>query len=351
MFIEVGKQVKVEDLIHGIIVQSGNDATIAAAEGLSGSEKSFAEDITDIAHELGMNNTNFANASGWPDPDHYSTARDLATLAAATIDNFPEYYHYFAEKEFTYNNIKQRNRNPLIYRNMGADGLKTGHTEDGGYGLIGSGKHKGRRVIIVVNGLQSEKDRAQESAKLLEWGLRRFTLKTLFEKDTPLADVPVLYGKEKTVAAILKDDITLSVPKITSADVTTATDIAGTLTAPIVQGQEIGTFRVTIPGQDELSYPLYAQTAIAEKNILSKNCRETDQYGQKEGTKIMTQHGLFISFEGGEGSGKTTQINRLADYLNEQKHKIVTTREPGGTPEAEKNPRFPRQTRRRQLDT
>lgn len=270
MFVEVGKRVKVEDLIRGIVIQSGNDATIVVAEGLAGSEDNFAEAITDKAREIGMKDTNFRNASGWPDPDHYSTARDLATLATSMIQEFPEYYHYFSEKEFSYNNINQRNRNPLIYRDIGADGLKTGHTESGGYGVIGSGTHKDRRVIVVVNGLQSEKERAQESAKLLEWGLRRFELKTLFNKDTPLAEAAVIFGKEKTVSAVLGEDFKATVLKLATEETTAKVVLTEPLTAPVKAGQQIGQLIVQIPHQDALTAPLYAQSAVAEKNIIAK---------------------------------------------------------------------------------
>jgi serine-type D-Ala-D-Ala carboxypeptidase (penicillin-binding protein 5/6) len=155
MFVPLGQMVKVEDLIRGVIVQSGNDATIVLAEGLAGSEGEFAAAMNRKAKELGMINSNFMNASGWPDENHYSTCHDLAILAIALIRDFPDYYKYYAEKEFTYNNIKQGNRNPLLYKNIGADGIKTGHTESAGYGLMASGVRDGRRVVMVLNGMAS----------------------------------------------------------------------------------------------------------------------------------------------------------------------------------------------------
>ena len=182
MFIEVGKKVKVEDLIRGVIIQSGNDATIALAEGLAGSEEMFANALNRKAKELGMDNSSFMNASGWPDENHYSTARDLAKLAKAMIEEFPEYYEFYSETEFTFNDIKQANRNPLLGAGIGADGLKTGHTDDGGYGLIGTGVNDdGRRVIMVLNGMESKKERREESIRLLQWGLNGFTNVVLFE--------------------------------------------------------------------------------------------------------------------------------------------------------------------------
>jgi D-alanyl-D-alanine carboxypeptidase (penicillin-binding protein 5/6) len=270
MFVSVGEKVKIEDLIRGILVQSGNDATIVVAEGLAGTEADFADAITAKAHELGMENTNFTNASGWPDPDHYSTTRDLSIMAKNIIQNFPDYYPYFSEKEFTYNNITQRNRNPLIYRDMGADGLKTGHTEDGGYGLIGSGANKDRRVIIVVNGIATESDRAQEAARLLDWGLRRFVLKTLFEGNTPLAKPPVIYGKSKTIPVGLKEDLQLSIPRMGAKNVEAITEFATPIKAPVKTGDQLGTVKITIPGQHPTTYPLYALSDVEESNIISK---------------------------------------------------------------------------------
>jgi D-alanyl-D-alanine carboxypeptidase (penicillin-binding protein 5/6) len=212
MFVEVGKTVRVEDLIRGVIVQSGNDATVVLAEGLAGTEDSFASAITAKAHEMGMSNTNFANASGWPDPNHYSTARDLATLAMHLIRDFPEDYKYFGETEFEWNNIKQPNRNPLLYKNIGADGLKTGHTEAAGYGLMGSGARDGRRVVMVLNGMSSMTERAEESARLLDWALRDFENITFFKAGESVEDAVVVMGEAKAVPLVLDEDLTVTIP-------------------------------------------------------------------------------------------------------------------------------------------
>lgn len=270
MFVEVGKQVKVEDLIRGVAIQSGNDATIVLAEGLEGSEEGFAITITDKAHEIGMTDSNFANASGWPDPNHYSTAHNLAILGRSLIRDFPEYYHYFSEKEFTYNNIKQRNRNPLIYRDIGADGVKTGHTEIGGYGLIGSGINNGRRVVIVINGLESEKARAQESAKLLEWGLRSFRYEDVITKDQKLATVPVVFGSETEINITAPEAINLAVPKRPDAPPKITATFQQPLIAPIKQGDEIGTLTIEIEGQAPYKTPIKAPQDVAEKGWLGK---------------------------------------------------------------------------------
>ncbi len=271
MFVEVDKMVKVEDLLRGVLIQSGNDATIVLAEGLAGNEDYFAEAITAMAHSLGMKNSNFKNASGWPDPDHYSTARDLSTLATHLIRDFPEYYHIFSEKEFTFSNITQRNRNPLLYRNIGADGLKTGHTEIGGYGLMASGVNKdGRRVILVLNGLPSEKARAQEGARLLEWGLKRFEYHTFFKAGETVKSPAVIYGKSKTVDAIPHEDIIAAVPALAMGmrNVKAEASFDEPLTAPIHKGDKVGLLTVTIPEQEALTFPLYAKEDVPQKNII-----------------------------------------------------------------------------------
>jgi D-alanyl-D-alanine carboxypeptidase (penicillin-binding protein 5/6) len=270
MFVEVDKRVKVEDLIRGVIIQSGNDATIVLAEGLAGTEEAFAELLNKKARELGMDDSNFRNASGWPDPNHYSTASDLSKLAAALIRDYPQYYGYYSEKEFTYNDITQANRNPLLYRNIGADGIKTGHTDAGGYGLIGSGVRDGRRVIVVVNGLGSAKARASESAKLLEWGLQSFTNKTLFEAGVEVENADVVLGKDKTVPLTLAEPLRLTLPKITADDWGMRVHYNGPLTAPITKGQEIGKLEIDIPGFYKVMRPLYAGADVEELGFFSK---------------------------------------------------------------------------------
>lgn len=269
MFVEVDKRVEVEDLIRGVIVQSGNDATIVLAEGLAGSENAFAEGATSRAHELGMKDSNFVNASGWPDEEHYSTAHDLSILARNLVRNFPEYYNYYSEKEFTFNNITQKNRNPLLYRNIGADGIKTGHTQAGGYGLIGSGQHKGRRVVLVVNGLRDEKARAQESAKLLEWGLKRFENLKLFAAGESVESAAVVLGRKETVPAVLKEELKVTVPKIALKEFTVTARFNEPLIAPVQEGQEIGTLVVEVPHIGTVERPLYAEQSVGELGFLA----------------------------------------------------------------------------------
>ncbi len=262
MFVPVGKQVKIEDLIRGVIVQSGNDATIVLAEGLAGDEDSFAAALNRKARDLGMKNSHFMNASGWPDPDHYSTARDLSILARAVINDFPEYYSYYKEEEFTYSKIKQGNRNPLLYRNIGADGLKTGHTDVGGYGLIGTGVKDGRRVVIVVNGLESSKDRADEATKLLAWGLNGFRDLTLFDDQNDLGRADVYLGMNTTVGLRAAKTLNLVVPKLFENDLDVKITYKSPLKAPIKKGQEVGTVTISIPKGKVVDIPLITSESV-----------------------------------------------------------------------------------------
>lgn len=262
MFVEVGKTVKVEDLIRGVVIQSGNDATIVLAEGIAGTEEAFAERMNKKAQELGMVNSHFVNASGWPDPEHYSTARDLAILARAIIHDFPEQYKYYSEIEFTYHGIKQGNRNPLLYKNMGADGIKTGHAEEAGYGLIGSGVSNGRRVVLVVNGLESMNARADESTKLLEWGMKNFENKTILKAGQVVDKVKVALGQQESVPLVVKDDLLLTVPRMSMSSYKFKAAYKEPLIAPVKEGQEIGKLIIEIPDTEPLSVPLYAGKSV-----------------------------------------------------------------------------------------
>lgn len=270
MFVEVGKTVSVEDLIRGIVIQSGNDATIVVAEGLAGSEDAFAGALNRKAKELGMNNSHFMNASGWPDPNHYSTARDLALLAEATIKEFPDYYKYYAEESFTYHGIKQENRNPLIYKNIGADGLKTGHTEDGGYGLIGTGVKDGRRVVIVLNGMESMNERSSEASRLLQWALNGFTNITLFNRGDDLDKAPVYLGVKSEVGVKVSEPIQITIPKLFESDLKIEVEYKSPLKAPIAKGTEVGVVKVFIPKGDVVTVPLVAGEDVADMGFMMK---------------------------------------------------------------------------------
>lgn len=258
MFVEVNNKVKVEDLIRGVIVQSGNDATVVLAEGIAGTEEGFADLMNAKAQELGMSASHFMNASGWPDPEHYSTARDLTMLGAALIRNFPDLYHYYSETEFTYNNIRQPNRNPLLYRNIGADGIKTGHTEQAGYGLMASGKRDGRRVVMTLNGMASMEERSNESARLLDWALRSFQNITMFKPGDVVEGAEVIMGMKETVPVTVNENVLVTVPVAVRNDLKAQIIYKGPLVAPVKKGDAVGILRVTVPRMGTHEYPVVA---------------------------------------------------------------------------------------------
>lgn len=263
MFVKLGSQVRVEDLVRGVIIQSGNDAAITLAEGIGGTEDNFALMINKKAEELGMKNSHFMNASGWPEPEHYSTARDLATLAWHQIHDFPDYYHYYSEKDFTYDNIKQGNRNPLLYNGIGGDGLKTGHTEDGGYGLMGSGKLGDRRVIFIINGLDSMKARAEEGARLLAWGLKTFENVRLFKPGETIEKAPVVLGQAEEVPLMVDKDLLVTLPLAAKKDIKVSINYQSPLKAPVKKGQEVGKVHIELPnGMPPVDQPLIAAEGV-----------------------------------------------------------------------------------------
>lgn len=264
MFVPLGGMVKVEDLIRGVAIQSGNDATIVLAEGLAGTEESFADAMNAKAKELGMTNSHFANASGWPDPNHYSTCHDLALLSLHLIRDYPEDYKYFSEIDFTYNNIKQGNRNPLLYKNIGADGIKTGHAEEAGYGLMGSAVRDGRRVIMVLNGMASMDERAQESTRLMEWALNNFTNINILQSGMQAGTAPVVMGVERSVPLIVEKDLMVTLPRMASNAVRAQAVFKGPLEAPVKKGQEVGVVRVSIPNMTPIELPVVAAKDIAK---------------------------------------------------------------------------------------
>jgi len=270
MFVEVGDQVRVEDLIQGVIVQSGNDASIVLAEALGGTEEEFSRRMTERAREIGMSNSNFMNSTGWPDPDHYSTARDLATLAERLMEEFPQYYHYYSQLEFTYNDIRQGNRNPLLYRNMGADGLKTGHTEEAGYGLTASAERDGQRLILVVGGLDSAQARADEAARLLEWGFREFEAVELFEAGETVATARSWMGTPDDVPLVLPEDLAVTVRAGTEQDVALILRVEEPLPAPIAAGEPVATLVIRAGEQPEREVPLLAGVDVVRKGFFGR---------------------------------------------------------------------------------
>ncbi len=258
MFVEVGNRVRVEDLLRGVIVQSGNDASIVLAEGLAGSEEAFAERMNETAEAIGLTNSRFANATGWPDPQHYMTVRDLATLAIRIIKDHPDLYDIYAETDFTWHDIKQSNRNPLLYRNVGADGLKTGHTEEAGYCLTASAERDGRRLVLVVAGLPSVRARAEESERLLEWGFREFKSYELAAAGEALDQAPVWLGTEGYVPLVPMDPIAVTLNRSARDEMTVTVRYDAPIPAPIEAGQQLATLTVTAPGAEDQSFPLYA---------------------------------------------------------------------------------------------
>ncbi len=270
MFLELGSDVSVEDLIKGIIVLSGNDACVVIAEGLSGSEESFAERMTKRGRELGMTRTVFKNASGWPAEGQYTTARDLAVLASRTIDDYPKYYRYYSETNWTYNNIRQENRNRLLKITPGTDGLKTGHTEEGGYGQTTSAVRDGRRLILVVNGLTSMAERAQETSRLMEWGFREFANTTIFRAGDTVVEAPVWLGAQDKVPLVVARSIQITAPTGQAVSPRVVARFDGPLSAPLVKGTKIGTVAITIPDGRVIEYPLETGADVARMGMIGR---------------------------------------------------------------------------------
>lgn len=272
MFVPLGASIPLEELIRGIAIQSGNDACVTAAEGLAGSETAFAQIMNETAKKLGMNDSNFVDSSGWPNPNHYTTAHDLALLSVALIRDFPEYYHYFSEPEFTYNNIRQYNRNLLLKDTLGVDGLKTGHTEAAGYGIALSAKEMatGRRLVLVINGLDSEAARAEVGKELLTWGFRNFEELQLATPGKVLAKAPVFAGKAETVGLAVKEPLVLSMGRMGREKVSMTANYKGPISAPIAAGQEVGKLVVTLPNGATKEVPLVTTEAVEARGFFGR---------------------------------------------------------------------------------
>ena len=264
MFIKVGTQVSVGDLLHGIIIQSGNDASVALAEHIAGSEDAFADMMNTTAQKLGMQNTHFMDATGLPDPNHYSSAHDMAILARAIINADAQHYAIYSQKEFFWNNIKQPNRNLLLWRDKTVDGLKTGHTEEAGYCMVASAVRDGQRLIAVVFGTNSEQARAAETQKLLTYGFRFYETQTFYQKGTELAQSPVWKGATGQVKAGLADDLTLTMPKGQLKRLAASMSLNPQLTAPIAKGDVIGKVEVKLDDKVVHSADLIALDAVEE---------------------------------------------------------------------------------------
>ena len=270
MFIQEGTKVKLEDLLRGIIIQSGNDASVALAEHIAGSEDVFADLMNKHAFRLGMLNTNFINATGWPHEQHYTSARDLAILTQELIRSFPEHYKIYSEKSFTYNGISQRNRNTLLFRDKNVDGVKTGHTEAAGYCLVSSSFRDGMRLIAVVMGASSKAIRAQESQKLLAYGFRYYDTVELYRSNESIRKARVWYGMHNTINLGLAEDLTVTVPEGSAANLTSDLVINSEIQAPLREGQELGTLSVVLGGEEILSVPLVALNSVERAGLIKR---------------------------------------------------------------------------------
>ncbi|RME64179.1 MAG: D-alanyl-D-alanine carboxypeptidase [Alphaproteobacteria bacterium] len=273
MFLGARETVSIRDLLRGIIVSSGNDACTVLAEALAGTEDGFAVWMNEKAKALGMTNSHFTNASGWPDPDQYVTARDLAILARHTIADFPTLYAHYAETNYVIpaapafgrpHDIAQANRNPLLFTTRGADGLKTGHTADAGYGLTGSAVRDGRRLILVVNGLGSERERAMESSKLLEWGFRTFNNYTLFKAGEIVDEAETWLGRPGKLPLVIGEDLTVTLSRRGRANLAVTLVYEGPIGAPVAQGEEVAQLHITAPDMPTRIVPLHAGTSVAK---------------------------------------------------------------------------------------
>ncbi|MES9936240.1 MAG: D-alanyl-D-alanine carboxypeptidase family protein [Sedimenticola sp.] len=267
MFIEVGKQISVEQLLKGMIIQSGNDSSIALAEHVAGSEETFAALMNEHAQRLGMLNTNFVNSTGLPDKNHYTTANDIAKVAAATIREFPDYYGWYAVREFTFNDIKQHNRNKLLWRDDSVDGIKTGHTEAAGYCLVASAKRNGMRLISVVMGTKSENARAKESQALLNYGFRFYETHRLYGAGEALTQVRVWKGASEQLRLGLKEDLVVTIPRRQYKNLKPGMTIPPKIMAPMRKGQEVGKVKVMLGDRVVAESPLVALEGVEEGGI------------------------------------------------------------------------------------
>jgi len=270
MFTREGEVVSVENLLRGVIVQSGNDAAVALAEAISGTEEAFAQLMNQRAQAMGLTASHFTNATGWPDPEHYMSPHDLARLAERIITHYPQLYELFSEKEFTWAGITQHNRNPLLDAGIGADGLKTGHTEEAGYGLVASAKRGDRRILLVVNGLDSVEQRGQEAERLINWAFRAFETRKLYSAGEPVAEATVWIGARERVALAPANDVIVTVPfgALDQAEITA--HFSEPIAAPVEAGAELGRLDVAMPDIKPLSVPLVAVGAVERGGISTR---------------------------------------------------------------------------------
>ncbi|MCX7104574.1 MAG: D-alanyl-D-alanine carboxypeptidase [Methylococcales bacterium] len=270
MFVELGNQIKVEDLLKGVIIQSGNDASVALAEHVGGNEETFAEMMNQHAIRLGMANSHFKNSDGLPVEDHYTTARDLAILTTALIKEFPDYYRWFSQKEFTFNKITQQNRNKLLSRDESVDGVKTGFTDDAGYCLVASALREDMRLISVVMGAKSANARANENQTLLNYGFRFYESHRLYQGKTALNDARVWKGASKTISLGLAEDIYVTIPRRQYKDLKAVINVDKKITAPVADGAKLGSVKVTLKDEVVINKDLVALKAVDQGNIFQR---------------------------------------------------------------------------------
>ena len=270
MFVELGTQVKIEDLLKGVIIQSGNDASVALAEHVAGNEETFADMMNQHAARLGMNNSHFKNSDGLPSPDHYTTARDLAILTTAVIKEYPDFYRWFSQKEFTYNKITQQNRNKLLSRDESVDGVKTGFTDDAGYCLVASALREDMRLISVVMGAKNANARANENQTLLNYGFRFFESHRLYQGKTSLSEARVWKGASKTITLGLADDLHVTLPRRLYKELKAVITVDQKITAPIAAGAKLGSVKVSLQGETLADKDLVALTAVEQGNLFQR---------------------------------------------------------------------------------
>ena len=273
MFLDETDRPTVESLIKGIIVQSGNDACVVVAEGLAGTEEAFARLMNERARAIGLGDSHFVNSTGWPADGHVMSMADLGKLTLRLIEEFPEYYTYFALQEYEFDGrapSNTRNRNPLLGLGIGADGLKTGHTREAGYGLVGSAKQGDRRIVFVITGLESDRARAEESERIVSWAFRQFVQRTVATGGTRLADVPVHMGASRTVGMVVPEDLTLLIPAIVQDSVQAEISYETPVRAPVRAGQQIGTLKIALPDMIERELPLTAETDVPVGGFLPR---------------------------------------------------------------------------------
>ncbi|MEE8172919.1 MAG: D-alanyl-D-alanine carboxypeptidase family protein [Alphaproteobacteria bacterium] len=270
MFVELNSRVSVSDLLRGVIVQSGNDACIVLAEGVAGSEAQFVELMNAGGEKLGLGNSNFMNSTGWPHPEHVTTARDLAILAHAIIRDFPQFYVMFQEKNFTFNGIKQGNRNPLLYTYSGADGLKTGHTQASGYGLTASASRDGRRLIVVANGMANVNERAREIERILDYGFTEYSNYTLFKAGDIVEQVEVWLGDKTNVPLIINHDLTVTLSRNERRDLRVKVVAPGPIPAPVKKGAEVAKLVISASDRKPIELPLVAGTEIGRLSAFGR---------------------------------------------------------------------------------